>query len=213
MKINININNKWQRISIKGYDYMTLGEYRQVLEYINEHKEIPNIVKYISIVTGIEYNSAMNSTIKGAENLNHLGFVYLVKGLNEKVKGLNYIEDLDVKKIFEFKGKYYDFKNINVRARGYRVLLSQYMNTKPSYIDLYTFCLAMILDSDFDFDNIERIKKELDSYNYIKVLSLGSFFFFNITNGNSFVVKCLQMLTKRLLIWSLKPENKRALKT
>jgi hypothetical protein len=199
MKIKIKTKKKWQEISVKSYDDMNLTEYRKALEILSKQGSI-NIVQYISIISNIEYSAAMNSQIRGEHRLNHLGIVYFVRGMAEKQKKLSYIEDLPVKKIFKYNNKYYDFKKFNPRIRGYRILLNQYMNTKPSIIDLYTFCLAMVIDTDFDYETIIEIQKDLENYNYIKVLTLGGFFFSSILNGSGFVAKSLRKLTKRLLI-------------
>jgi hypothetical protein len=200
MKIRIKTQegNKWQRIEVKQYSELTLAEYRKIMDVLSVKGEI-SLIDYISIITNNSYKSVMGAEIRGDHKLKMLGHIYFVAGLGEKKKNLYYIEDLHVHKIFRYKRKLYDFNQINERARGYRILLNEFMKTNPTIIDIYTFCLAMMLENEFDYKSVIRIKEDLENYSYTKVLTLGGFFFFNITHGKSRVIKGLLMLTRKYL--------------
>lgn len=207
VKIKFKDSKNYKQVEVLPYNQLTLSKYNEILKILSERGEI-SFTDYLGVIHNVTYKAAMNATIKGENNLKHLGDLYFVVGLGDRNKNLRYIEDIKPLKVFRFKDKIYDFRSVNIRARGYRIILQQYLNNKPNLVDIYTFTVAMLIDDDFNFDNILEIQKELSDYNYIDVLRIGCFFFKSIMIGELFAVRCLLKLTRKLLTWTMLSESK-----
>ncbi|MCP4651723.1 MAG: hypothetical protein GY853_16800 [PVC group bacterium] len=182
--IEITINNK--KASIPAFNELTIGQYKALVPFIAESGAV-DILRYISITTGVSYSKALHFELKNVGRLNTmLGDFKFVGGRDKGINKVDYIEATKPHLIFKFNRLIYDLRKVPLAAIGYRIVLEQFMNTKPNYIDLYVFMCAAILnrkeaqffDTGFDYDSINEIAKDLQDYNAFKVLSIGAFFFY-----------------------------------
>lgn len=171
------------RIQIKGestyvpkFNELTVKRYREVAMYVTEESKL-SILRYISITTGIDYKQLMSSKIKGIDSFTkRVGeFIYCDPCPSDAVKGT--FGHFKGTKIIKYEGKWYDFNKMKMREAGYRVMYEQYIKSAKNIMDVYTFFVAMAIDSDFDYENTLEIQKNLEKLNAYKVFYLGAFFF------------------------------------
>ena len=173
IKIKINKSS----VNIPRFNELTVAEYRELLPHISKTGMI-NVVKYISVTTGIDYKSTLKMEVDGLGLLNSsLGDFKFIAGADEFVNGINYIESLKPSLIQKYKGKIYDFRRKKPKEVGYRILLEQYLLEEPSYLDLYLFMSAAMLCESFDYDEVIEVKTNLENKNAFDILAFGAFFF------------------------------------
>lgn len=195
MVIKINGKKKF----IKRFNELTISEYKKVIQSIHEERQF-NVVKYLSIVNDIDYKEALNIRFNNFHLLNNfIGEPFFILGQTERQEGINYIEDVKPNFHFKYDGKYYDLRNMKLNRAGHRYLIEQEISKGKNLIDLYTFSLAVALCENYDYDHALKITEGLQSYLAIRVLSLGAFFFNNMTNSGGFGQRILRKIIRKLL--------------
>lgn len=199
--IAIKLNKK--KVIIKPYRELLLKEYRDIIKAV---ADIPNysIIDYIAYMTNMEYHALLLQKLKGIDLLaDQLGAIKVIKGENKGVSDA--IEDQPLKKYMVYDGRIYDLSKIKVKSKaGYRVVITQFMQTKPTYIDLYVHVIASVLNFEinkhFDYDAIREIAERLENYNAYHVLGNGAFFLSNLQSGKksvkNYLKAFLNILTK-----------------
>lgn len=194
--ITIKLNGKTKEI--KPYRELTLKEYKEVLEAAN-NKPNYSIFDYIAYQTGYSFDELQLQKLTGITLLSkELGELKVINGDH------NTIEDIPLKKYTSYDGKIYDLSHVKMKSKvGYRVLIEQYMQTNPNYIELYTHVLATVLNyeknKNFDYDNVRLIADGLEKYNAYNVLGNGAFFFFNLMHGGMKGLRFLRMCRNILI--------------
>lgn len=193
--IPIKINGKKQQIKL--YSELTLKEYREVINAVAE-KQTYNVFDYIAYQIGYTFDALMLEKVSNLELLqDQLGDILVVKGESDvKVKC---IEHLPLKRFKQYKGKAIDFSRVKIKSKvGYRVVIEQYLQSKPNYMELYSFVLATIiqerLNGNFDYSSIEEINKNLENENAYHVLGNGAFFLTSLTLGGWKGLRFLRVL-------------------
>lgn len=195
--ITIRINNK--KVLIPKFEDLTVKQYRDLLPHIAT-SGLLDVLRYISITTGIDYEESKNSEFKGLDVLNDLmGDFRFIAGANEQIKSINYIEGVKPKMLMKVRGKYIDLRKFKPKAIGYRILVEQFIKTEPSVLDLYVFMCAAVLHSNFDYDEIIEFKEYLEDHPAYEVLSIGAFFFIKLKKGENKGRRLLTWLRKVLL--------------
>jgi hypothetical protein len=198
--IEIEINKK--KKPIKNYSELTLKEYKEVIELIKENISF-NIMNYLAYQSGYKYDDFLLQEVKGLKLLSDIiGTIRLIKGESE-VDG-HFIEGLPLKMWGLLNDKYYDLRNIKIKSKvGYRTVIEQYTQSKPTYLDLYSFTYATILNMEanksFDYESILEIQKELEKQNAYHVLGNGAFFLTNLVNGEKKGERFLRVLRTLLI--------------
>lgn len=181
----IKINKK--KHQIKLYKDLTIKEYREIVNAVAE-KPTYSVFDYIAYQSGFTYDEMM---LQNVTNLNllqdELGDMLVISG-DQKLKGVKTIEQLPLKKWITYQGKIIDLSNINIKSKvGYRVVIEQYMQSKPNYMQIYTFVMAVIIQErikgNFDYGSIEQIMVDLDNQNAYNILGNGAFFLRNLVSG------------------------------
>lgn len=199
--IEIKINRS--KHSIPAYSELKLSEYKELLKAIEGNKDF-SLMDYISFITDWNYKNLMLQQVKGIELLSGIiGQLLFCRGENEL--NITSIEDLPCKDYFKF-GKYIiQLKDTKLKSKiGYRIVIEQRLSKKPSYLEIYQYTLAVIINEkingNFDIDDIEKVYIELEKHNAYDVLSTGAFFFFNIKRGGNRGLSYLNRLKRRILI-------------
>lgn len=202
--ISIKINKK--KVSIPTYRELTVKQYKEVA--LSFHSGQLDTVRYISIVTGVNYDKALNYKIDGLYAINRLlGDWYDLLGDLPEVKEINYIEKLPVHKIFKFERYIYDLRKKEVLTAGYRVAIERRIQQKATWLELYLFTLALVINTEknkgtedeYNIDEILEIETKLYDYNAVDVLSLGGFFLKSIIGGEKIVNRLLKRFLYALL--------------
>lgn len=188
--IEIKINNK--AIEIPIYRELTVDQYRDLMPFIADAGFIDPL-RYICVTTDEDYQKALRYKVNGLGRLNAMcGTFKFIAGDVDMAAGLTYIESSTPKKIFNYERYLYDMREVNLSAAGYRIVLEQFLNTKPNYIDMYSFMLALVINVkkqddalQFDYDEVIKIFKSLSTYPAFEVLTLGAFFFYRWKRGEN----------------------------
>lgn len=198
--ITIKINGKKKKI--KKYSELTVKEYTDLIELIKGQETNFNIFHYIAFQTGYTFEELHLQKVTNLKLLSDsLGKLRIVKG--NSLEKIHCIEDIKPKNYFEYEGYLFDTTKVKMSSKlGYRAVIEQYMQSKPSYLDIYIFTLATVIRerkyNDFDYDSIIEIRDSLNNLNAYDVLSTGAFFFYNLMRGELRGLKCFRAL-KRLL--------------
>jgi hypothetical protein len=200
------INGK--NVNIKPYRELTLGEYTDIIELMKD-KPTFNIFDYMAYMLGYKFEQLMLQEVKGIELLaERLGKLKVITGDKEQVQ--ESIEKQPLKRFFVYDGKLYDVSKVDMKSKvGYRVVIEQYMLTKPSYMDMYIFAFATVINEKltkgFDYDSILKVKEDFKKYNAYDILGNGAFFLSNFLNGEKKGLQCLKIygstLTKIIVQW------------
>lgn len=204
MALQIKINNKL--VAVPTYSELTIKQYKALLPYISKGNGL-DIVRYISIVTGQDYRKALHFEFKNINRLNEaLGTFKFIAGDTEIVRDLCYIEGNKPQLLIRYGGKIHDLRNLSVSKVGYRIVLEQFMQSKPNYVQLYQFMCALVLHSNFDYAEVKKVYEELESYNAEQVLTIGAFFFIKWKrkeHGGSMLLRLL----RRVISTSMRLKN------
>jgi len=197
--ITIKINSK--KKEIKKYSELTLKAYTELIELIKNEKDF-NVFHYIAFQTGYKFDDLQLQKVTNLKLLSDtLEKLRVVKG--ETKENIHCIEDLKPWKYYKFKNYFFNTQLVKMSSKlGYRAVIEQYMQNKPSYLDIYVFTLATVIRerkyNDFDYDSILQIVEELKDSNAYDTLSIGAFFFGNLIHGELRGQRCLRAL-KRIL--------------
>jgi len=207
--IPIKINK--QKINIPSYEELTVKQYRDVINSTVEGDM--DIVKYLCIVQGYDYVKAQDFKIKGLDSINvRLGEFKIIRADQPPIKEATYIEDDKPKKYVRVDhGKenyeYFDLSNIQIETAGHRLLIEQELKNKATWLDLYSFSIAMLMvnlkykdnTKRYDYELIKKYQGLIENENAYDTLCLGGFFLRNIMNGEKGVRRFLRNWIFRLL--------------
>ena len=188
------INGK--KVSIKNYRELTLKEYTDIIELMKDKPSF-NIFDYIAYILGYKFNDLLLQKAKGIELLaDQLGKLKVIAG--DKKKDFDCIEKQPLKRFFVYDANLFDVSKVDMRSKmGYRVVIEQYMATKPTYLDIYVFTFATVLNEKktggFDYESIVQLADDLRKYNAYDILVNGAFFFSNLPNGERKGLQCLKI--------------------
>jgi len=216
--IPIKINKK--KHSIPSFEELTVRQYRDVINSSAEGDM--DIIKYLCIVKGYDYEKAQDFQMKGLDSINRrLGQLKIIKADQPTLKEVKYIEDEKPKKYVRVDhGKqnyeYFDLNNISIETAGHRLLIEQELKNKATWLDLYVFCVAMLMvniKSDeskkkYDFELIKKYQKLIENENAYDILCLGGFFLRNIIHGERGVKRYLKNWIFRALTRTMLSRNK-----
>lgn len=202
--IKIKINKK--TVMVPKYSELTVKQYKDLIPYISESGTM-NYIRYISVTTGIDYRDTVNSGVFGLELLNKsLGEFRFMSG-DSSLDLSNSFENSEPKLLIRHRKMINDFRSFSPKAVGYRLLLEQFLETTPSYLELYVFMAALVLEKEFDYNDVIQCMNELDNYNAYDIITFGAFFFKKwrlLENKESRFLKLL----KKVLLISTKTKNK-----
>lgn len=198
--ITIKLNGN--RTEIKTYRELSLKEYKEVIEAV-KNKPNYSLFDYVAYQTGYTFDELHVQKLTGIELLSkELGDIRIIRGdTDEKVKA---IEDLPLKKYMTFEGKVYDISKVNVKSKvGYRITIEQFIQSKPTHLDLYVHTIATVLNfernKNFDYDTIRETATLLDKYNAYNILGNGAFFLLNLIHGERKGARFLRMCRSILI--------------
>jgi hypothetical protein len=204
MALQIKINKK--SVSIPTYSELTIKQYKDMLPFISKGNGL-DVVRYVSIVTGEDYKKALHFEFKNINRLNEaLGSFKFIAGDVERVKDLAYIEGNEPKMYFKHGEYIHNLNLVDIGKVGYRIVLEQFMQSKPNYVELYQFMCALVLCENFDYTAVYDIYESLEAYNAEQVLTIGAFFFRRWKRKEIGDSRLLRLL-KQVISTSMLPRN------
>jgi len=203
------INGK--NFNVKNYRELSLQEYKDIINLMKDNTKF-SLFDYVAYLSGMNFDVFKLQKVKGIEQLhNQLGQLKIICADGEMIPDA--IEKLPLKRFFAYEAKLFDFSNVDMKSKvGYRIVIEQYLQDNPNYLDLYTFTFATVLNEkltkSFDYESILQVKENLKNYNAYDILGNGAFFFSNLINGERSVRTYLKTL-KSILIKTIRQVFKR----
>jgi len=204
--ITIKINKK--PVQIPRFSELTVKQYSDLIPFIAASGHLDPL-RYVSVTTGTNYEKSLHFEVKGTRLLNEaLGVFKFISGDADACAGIEYIESSKPPRFFDFDGKVRDMHSVKLNAVGYRILIEQYLKSKPTYLDMYVYMLACVLSPNFDYEDVTKIAGRLQDKNAYDVLTLGAFFFYKWKRKESGESWSLRML-RRVLLTSMRLRRRR----
>jgi hypothetical protein len=204
MKITI-ITKKKEKLSldVPRFSDLTVRQYKAIIPFIAKSGAM-DILRYISVTTGTDYKKSLHFEVKNLALLNKsLGTFLFIAGDIDAAGKECFIETNKIPEYLPFDQNMFESKKHKVNAVGYRILLEQFLNTDPNFIDLYLFMAAAVLkaeDLDFDYEGVMEAKERLEDRNAYVMLSVGAFFFYRWKRNESGESRILRALKRVLLL-------------
>ena len=156
------------KLSIPEYGKLSVKIYKDLISAFANGET--DIVKYICITNNIDYVKALDFVIpeKDLQKINSsLGEFRTIKADQPPINNVNYIED--IKPNFYVKvdhgtgnNEYFDLSNSKIETAGHRLLIEQEIKNKATWLDLYTFSVAMLMV------NVKRLSNQ-KKYDYFNI--------------------------------------------
>lgn len=211
--MEIEINN--DPVQIPTFKELTVKQYKQLTPFIAE-SGMCDVLRYVAITTNVDYQKALHFEFKNTDRLNSmLGEFLFIAGDMDAAPKNGFIETTKPRLLFKYGRYIHDLRKKKVNSVGYRIVLEQYLATKPSYLDMYVFMAALVINSEaatteqaFDYESVQEINEALQAYNAFDVLTLGSFFFWKWRRKESGESLLFRML-KRVVSTSLRLRSRK----